>query len=114
MVGHLNVPALDNSGIPTSLSEKIIKEYLKDQLDFEGLVISDALNMKAVSDKYGKTEAVVKAFEAGCDILLFPESVVDAIKAIKKKVEEGKIDRKEVDQRCLKILKAKEKYVISP
>jgi beta-N-acetylhexosaminidase len=114
MIGHLNVPALDDSGTPTSLSEKVIKDYLKGQLGFEGLVISDALNMKAVSDKYGKTEVVVKAFEAGCDILLFPESVVEAIKAIKKKIQEGKIDLKEIDERCLKILKAKAKYVVAP
>jgi beta-glucosidase-like glycosyl hydrolase/CubicO group peptidase (beta-lactamase class C family) len=114
MIGHLNVPALDNSGTPSSLSKKVIDDYLKKQLGFEGLIISDALNMKAVSDKYGKTEVAVKAFEAGCDILLFPESVNDAIKAIKNKVEDGKIDKKEVDERCLKILKAKAKFVVSP
>lgn len=114
MIGHLNVPALDNSETPTSLSKKVISDYLKKQLGFDGLVISDALNMKAVSEKYGKTEVVVKAFEAGCDILLFPESVTDAIKAIKKKVEDGKIDLKEVEARCLKILKAKAKYVVAP
>lgn len=114
MIGHLNVPALDDSGTPTSLSKKVISDYLKGDLGFSGLVISDALNMKAVSEKFGKTEVVVKAFEAGCDILLFPESVADAIKAIKKKVEDGKITSKEIDERCLKILKAKAKYVVNP
>ena len=114
MVGHLNVPALDASGTPTSLSSKVIREDLIKGMNFKGLVISDALNMKAVADKYGKTEVVVKAFEAGCDILLFPESVKDAILAIKAKVESGKIALMEIDERCLKVLKAKHKFVVSP
>jgi beta-N-acetylhexosaminidase len=108
MVGHLNVPALDSSGTPSSLSKVTIQKYLKEYLGFKGLVISDALNMKAITNKYGKTEAVVKAFEAGCDILLFPESVDDAIKAIAKKVRSGAIKLEDIDERCLKILKKKQ------
>ncbi len=114
MIGHLNVPALDNSGLPSSLSKRIIKGVLQDSLGYNGLVISDALNMKAVADKYGKTEVCVKAFEAGCDILLFPESVSEAISAISAKVREGKITQIELDQRCLKVLKAKYKFIIKP
>jgi beta-glucosidase-like glycosyl hydrolase/CubicO group peptidase (beta-lactamase class C family) len=114
MIGHLNVPALDNSGTPSSLSKKIIGDILQGQMGFKGLVISDALSMKAVADKYGKTEVVIKAFEAGCDILLCPESVSDAINAIKAKVEKGGITKTEIDERCLKILKAKYKFVIAP
>lgn len=107
MIGHLNVPALDNSGTPSSLSKKVIQGYLRDSLGFQGLVISDALNMKAVADKYGKTEVVVKAFEAGCDILLYPESVSESIAAIVKKVKQGEISEKEINERCKKVLKAK-------
>jgi beta-N-acetylhexosaminidase len=114
MIGHLNVPAMDDSGTPSSLSSKIIKDYLQKKMGFQGLVISDALNMKAVADRYGKTETVVKAFEAGCDILLFPESVADAIKAIRSKVDKGQISIQEINERCLKVLKAKQKYVVSP
>lgn len=114
MIAHLNVPALDSTGTPSSLSPIIIKDYLQGQLGFEGLVISDALNMKAVADRYGKTEVVVKAFEAGCDILLFPESVEDAIQAIKLKVESGEISMDEIDARCRKVLNAKYKAIINP
>jgi len=114
MIGHLNVPSIDNSGLPSSLSKRTIQGYLQDSLGFEGLVISDALNMKAVADKYGKTDVVVKAFEAGCDILLFPESIDEAINAITSKVKSGKIPLIEVDKRCLKVLKAKYKYVLNP
>jgi beta-N-acetylhexosaminidase len=114
MVGHLNVPALDDTGTPTSLSSRVIREHLIKGMGFNGLVISDALNMKAVADKYGKTDVVVKAFEAGCDILLFPESVKDAIDAIARKVSSGEISKKEIDDRCLKLLKAKYRFVVSP
>jgi beta-N-acetylhexosaminidase len=113
MVAHLNVPALDKSGTPSSLSKRVIKGYLQDTLGFKGLVVSDALNMKAVADRYGKTEVVVRAFEAGCDILLFPESVHDAIEAIAKKVQEGKISKLEIDTRCRKVLLAKHKFILT-
>lgn len=114
MIAHLNVPALDSTGTPSSLSPIVIKEYLQGQLGFKGLVISDALNMKAVADRYGKTEVVVKAFQAGCDILLFPESVEEAIQAIREKVESGEIELAEIDARCKKVLNAKYKAIINP
>lgn len=112
MMAHLNVPALDSSGTPSSLSTIIIKDYLQKKMKFNGLIISDALNMKAVADKYGKTEVVVKAFMAGNDILLFPESVNDAILAIKKEVENGNITEEEINERCKKVLMAKYHAII--
>lgn len=114
MVGHLSVPSLDPSGSPSSLSKIIIQDYLKGKLGFKGLVVSDALNMKAVADKYGKVDVAVKAFEAGCDILIYSENTKDAIQAIKKKVQKGDISEKEINERCLKILKLKEKSFIKP
>jgi beta-glucosidase-like glycosyl hydrolase/CubicO group peptidase (beta-lactamase class C family) len=107
MVGHLNVPFLDDSKTPSSLSKNVIQEYLKKSLNFKGLVVSDALNMKAVADKYGQIDVVVKAFEAGNDILLFPENVDGSIKALVEKVKAGEISLDEINTRCLKILEAK-------
>jgi beta-glucosidase-like glycosyl hydrolase len=63
--------------------------------------------MKAVADRYGATEAVVMAFEAGIDILLIPESLGEAITAIESRVKSGKISEEEIDQRCRKVLQAK-------
>lgn len=114
MIAHLNVPSLDSTGTPSSLSKRIIHGYLKGQLGFQGLVVSDALGMKAVADRYGKTEVVVKAFEAGCDILLMPESVVKAIDAIEKKVQAGEISEEEINIRCKRVLAAKHKAIIKP
>ncbi len=114
MIAHLRIPTIDDSGIPMSLSKEAIKVLLKGKMNYKGLVVSDALNMKAVSDLYGKTDVVVKAFEAGCDILLYPESVKDAIAAIKNKVLNGEIKSEEIDERCKRILVAKYKYVVAP
>lgn len=113
MVAHLNVPTLDPSGTPSSLSEKVIQDYLRKELNFKGLVVSDALNMKAVADKYGKEEVVAKAYMAGCDVLLFPESVSDAIALIRKKVESGALKQTEVDARCRNVLRAKYRAIIA-
>ncbi len=114
MIAHLNVPALDSTGTPSSLSKTVIHSYLKGELGFQGLVVSDALGMKGVADHYGKTEVVVKAFQAGCDILLMPESVVNAIDAIEAKVNNGEISEEEINIRCKRILAAKYKAIIAP
>ncbi len=114
MIAHLNVPSLDSTGTPSSLSKPIIHGYLKGELNYHGLVVSDALGMKAVADRYGKTEVVVKAFEAGCDILLMPESVVAAIDAIERKVQSGAISEEEINIRCKRVLAAKHKASVAP
>lgn len=111
MIAHLSIPSLDKSGTPASLSKVIVTDILKKQLNYKGLIISDALNMKGVADHYGKTEVVVKAFKAGIDILLFPESVEEAIAAIEAEVKKGKISEADIDARCLKLLKAKQFYI---
>lgn len=113
MVAHLNVPSLDDSGTPSSLSKKVIQNYLRKELGFKGLIVSDALNMKAVSEKYGKEEVVAKAYSAGCDILLYPESVSEAIKLIKKKVDADEIEMSEVDAHCKRVLHAKYKAIVA-
>ena len=112
MVAHLNVPSLDPSGTPSSLSKVVIENYLRRKLGFKGLVISDALNMKAVSDKYGKSEVVAKAYLAGCDILLFPENVSDAINLIYSKVESGELSKEDVNEHCKRVLRAKYQAII--
>lgn len=112
MVAHLNVPSLDPSGTPSSLSKPVIETYLRKKLGFKGLVISDALNMKAVSEKYGKSEVVAKAYLAGCDILLFPENVPDAIKLISSKVESGELSKEDINEHCRRVLRAKYQAIV--
>ena len=109
MVAHLYIPKLDNTlNQASTLSPKIVNGLLKDSLGFKGLIFTDALNMKGVSKYYAPGEVDVKAVLAGNDILLFPENVPVGIKKIKEAIAKGQITQKEIDDRCLKILKAKE------
>jgi len=107
MVAHLNVPAMDSSGIPTTLSERVIKGTLRKRLGFEGLVFTDALNMKGVTKYYQPGEVDLKALKAGNDILLFPEDVPVAIDLIIEAVNKGEINHAEIEQKCRKVLAAK-------
>ncbi|PKR80332.1 hypothetical protein CW751_10800 [Brumimicrobium salinarum] len=107
MMGHLNVPALDSSGTPASLSPIIIQENLRKELKFEGLVISDALNMKALTKKYDDVEIAKKAYIAGNDILLYPNAIEKSIAEIAAAVESGEISTAIVNEKALRVLRAK-------
>jgi len=87
MTGHLQVPALEpNAKIPASLSSKIIKKKLKNEMGFDGLVITDAMNMKGVSNLYSSAESSVKALKAGNDMIEIVPSMDRAIGAVKQAV----------------------------
>ncbi|MFD2203444.1 glycoside hydrolase family 3 protein [Shivajiella indica] len=95
MVGHLAAPALSSGkNIPASISKEIITDLLIDELGFDGIVVSDALNMKSVSDLFrepGKLE--LEAFNAGVDILCFSENVSEGIQMIADEGKEKRINR---------------------
>lgn len=112
MIAHLHVPALDTTGRPASLSSSIIKKFLQDSLQFQGLCFTDALNMKGVTQGRSAGEAEVEALIAGNDVLLFPENIGEAVKRIKKAIADSLITEQEIDERCRKILLAKYKYVL--
>jgi beta-N-acetylhexosaminidase len=108
MVAHLQVPALDDrKNRPASVSEKVITGLLKKELDFRGLVITDAMNMKGLSDYFEPGQAAVEAVRAGNDILLMPEDVGTAISELKKAVRRGEIAEESINRSCRKILQAK-------
>lgn len=108
MVAHLDIPALDSTGVPSTLSKPIITGLLKEKLGFEGLIVTDAMNMKGVTK--GNTPGVVDkdAILAGNDLLEFTEDVPKAISEIRKAVNQGLISQKEIDQRVRKILAVKQ------
>jgi beta-N-acetylhexosaminidase len=109
MVAHLFIPVLEpTQNMATTLSNKVVTELLKTQMKFEGLIFTDALNMKGVSSFYKPGEVDVKALLAGNDVLLFPEDVPKAIQMIETAIKNGEITMAEIEKRCLKILKAKE------
>ena len=108
MVAHLNIPSLDNQkDLPTSLSYNVVTGLLRKDLGFTGLSITDALNMKGVSEAYSPGLVDLKALLAGNDILLFSSDVAKAIEEIKNAIEDNQITQKEIDDRCKKVLMAK-------
>lgn len=108
MVAHLNIPALDSTGTPSTLSKPIITGILKDRLGFEGFVVTDAMNMKGVTK--GNPPGIVDkdAILAGNDLLEFTEDVPKAIAEVSKAIKQGLITQKELDKRVRKILAAKQ------
>lgn len=108
MVAHLFVPCYDTTkNTASTLSPYIVQDILKKQLGFEGLIFTDALNMKGVSKFYEPGMVDVKALLAGNDVLLFAENVPKAMEQIKLAVSKGQITQEDIDARCKKILKAK-------
>ena len=107
MTAHLNVPSIDNSGVPTSLSKKAIKKQLINKMNFKGLIITDALNMKGVSEYYEVGELEYNALVAGNDILLMSSNVSKAIDFIENAIESGKLSIDDINLKCRKVLNAK-------
>ncbi|MEE2954134.1 MAG: glycoside hydrolase family 3 N-terminal domain-containing protein [Bacteroidota bacterium] len=108
MVGHLNVPSLDASaGMPASLSSKIIGNLLRKEMGFEGLVITDALNMEGVKKIFNDKNVDLQALLAGNDILLMSEDVDKGIEAINDAIKENAITIEDINKKCRKILLAK-------
>ncbi|MCH1417240.1 MAG: serine hydrolase, partial [Flavobacteriaceae bacterium] len=109
MVAHLDVPALTQKGLPSSLSSDIIQKLLIEEMGFEGLVVTDALNMKGVS-KYNKVKNIdLTAFKAGHDMLLISNDISGGIKAIAKAYKRGEITENRLSHSVKKVLKAKYK-----
>jgi beta-glucosidase-like glycosyl hydrolase/CubicO group peptidase (beta-lactamase class C family) len=108
MIAHLSIPAIDNTpNLPTSLSKKNITDLLRDELDYEGLTFTDALEMKGVSKYFPAGEAAVQALIAGNDMLCLPEDVPAAIDAIEKAIKEKRLKQKDIDNKVKKVLLAK-------
>ena len=108
MVAHLYVPALEPAkGIPASVSKNIVTGLLKEKLGYKGLIITDALNMGAVANKYKPGELDALAFKAGNDIMLFSQGVAEGKRLIQKAIENGEIPQARVEESVKKILLTK-------
>ncbi len=109
MVGHISATAFDSvPGIPATVSPAISSELLKNEMGFKGLIVTDAMVMKGVSNKYQTGEAAVLAVKAGTDLVLMPPDVDIAIEAIVAAVKRGEISGGRIDESVRKILKAKQ------
>lgn len=110
MVAHLHIPAYDNTpNMATTLSKKVVTDLLKNELGFNGLIFTDALNMKGVSDFNEPGQTDLLAFQAGNDVLLFPMNVPVAITTIKDALTKKEISEERLAESVKKILHAKYK-----
>lgn len=108
MVAHMNIPSLDNTpNIPSSISKKVVTDLLRKELGFEGLTVTDAMDMKGVKKFFPNGEADVMAIEAGHDLLEISENSARAIGLVEKAIQSGRIKEADVYARVKKVLAAK-------
>ena len=107
MTFHGAMPALDSTGVPGTLSPAVLTGLLRQELGFGGLIISDAMDMRGVLDKYGAVEAAKLAVIAGADILIQPENVAQTIDAVMAGISEKRITIQRIDGAVRRILAAK-------
>ena len=109
MVGHMSIPSLDPTGTPSSISKPIVTGLLREELGYNGIIITDALDMHGVSKGSGleKKQIPLAAFKAGVDILLMPEDVEESITVIEQALAAGEITMEELDTKVKKMLALK-------
>lgn len=104
MTAHILVPALDDSGDPATLSKKIVTGQLREALGFDGVIVTDGLEMAGVREKYGDGEVAVRAIEAGVDQLLLPAAPQVAYEAIDEALDSGRLTEERIDESVRRIL----------
>lgn len=107
MSAHIALPQIETERLPATLSPKMLTGILRGEMKFNGVIFTDALNMRGVAAHYPEGEAAVRAIKAGADVLLYPPSVEQAFVAVKHAVEAGEIKESRLDESVRRILSAK-------
>lgn len=108
MTAHLSIPAIDSTpNLPSSLSEKSVTGILRNELGFQGITFTDALEMQGVAKFFPKGEASVRSLIAGNDLLCLPGDIPGSIASIKQAIEEGRLSWDIIDAKVKKVLLAK-------
>jgi beta-N-acetylhexosaminidase len=109
MTAHITVPSLNGgNGTPATLSAAVLTGLLRDEMGFDGIVFTDAMDMAAISGRLGSGEAAARAVEAGADIILMPASVEGALQGIVDAVNNGRIPESRIDRSVRRLLDTKE------
>lgn len=106
---HGAMPALDSSGVPGTLSPKVVTGLLRGELGFRGIIISDAMDMRGVLDQFGADEAAKRAIAAGIDVLIQPLDVSKTIDAVIAGINEGRYTQARIDSSVRRVLETKRK-----
>ncbi len=107
MVGHLSAPNVTGDNTPASLSGKMITEILRGQLGYQGIVITDAMNMSAITEYYTADQAAVMAIQAGADMILMPEDFEAAYNGVLEAVRNGTLTEERIDESLRRIFRVK-------
>ena len=109
MVSHITLPKVTDDGLPATLSYDIVTEKLRNEMGYDGVVITDSMEMGAITSAYG-AESAVMAIKAGCDIVLMPLDMEESFEAVLSAVENGEIAEEQINASVLRILQLKDKY----
>jgi beta-N-acetylhexosaminidase len=107
MVSNISAPSLTGDNTPCSMSSAVVTDILRDELGFKGVIISEAMNKKAISEYYGADEAAVMALRAGCDMILMPEDFEKAYDGVLSAVNDGTISEERVNDSLRRIYRIK-------
>lgn len=107
MSAHLAVPAIDDPGLPATLSSKLLTGVLREQLGFHGIIVTDALEMGGIAQGFSAGDAAVRALQAGADVLLMPPDPEAAINAVAAAIRSGTLTQARIDESAMRILTAK-------
>ncbi len=107
MVGHFSLPQVTGDNLPASLSPAVITGLLREEMGFDGIVITDALNMGAIAQQYSSAEAAILALKAGNDILLMPADFKSAYQGVLDAVARGELTTERIDESVRRILRIK-------
>lgn len=110
MTAHVTFPAVDESSLPATLSYPVLTGLLRQDMGFEGVIVTDAFTMKAIAEHFGEGEAVVTAIKAGADLILMPNDIALAYQSILEAVASGELSHDRINQSVRRILVFKEKY----
>lgn len=109
MTAHIAAPNVTGSDIPSTMSSIILQDKLRSELGYQNIIITDAMEMGAITQQYNNADAAVGCIQAGVDIVLGPQNFPDAFDAVVKAVKEGKISEERINQSVRRILRLKAK-----
>ena len=114
MTAHIAAPNITGNSDPATMSSVILQDKLRGELGFEGIIITDAMEMGAITSQYTNTEATIGAIKAGVDIILGPHNYKKAFDAVVKAVKNGEISEKRIDESVRRILRVKQARTLWP
>lgn len=107
MVGHMSAPSLAGDNTPCSMSEVVVTDILRGEMGYDGVIITDSMSLKAISEYYGADEAAVMALKAGCDMILMPEDFEKAYNGVLEAVQSGVISEERIDDALRRVYRIK-------